>query len=87
MNIKFFQILTLNILLGFAMAGRVPVIKGVNKSMVTVTYDRDAFSGINEFFEVKLWQNFPDKESKVYGRANEGAQEIRRQDICKIFHQ
>ena len=87
MNFKIIQILTLNILLGFAMTGRVPVIKGVNKSMVTVTYDRDAFPGIKEFFEVKLWQNFPGIESKVYGRANEGAQEIRRQDICKIFHQ
>ena len=55
--------------------------------MVTITYDRDAFPGIKEFFEVELWKNFPGKESKVYGRANKGAQEIRRQDICKIFHQ
>ena len=87
MNFKIIQILTLNILLGFAMAERVPVIKGVNKSMVTVTYDRDAFPGITEFFEVKLWKNFHGQESKVYGRANHGVKEIRRQDICKIFHQ
>ena len=63
------------------MTVRVPEIKAINSTMVTVTYDRDAFSSITEFFDVKLWKDFPGSESKVYGRANHGVTEIRRQNI------
>ena len=74
----FILLKTFHTCIGLSGRSKVPVIRAINDSIATVTYDKEAFNISRAVVEVQLLQKIPGERSKILGLAEKNIDQVRR---------